>query len=140
MHKFKIQMQKREMDVMESTDWRSRVFVPAEDNLLSLVVWIVVAAQKKVRAVMLRSAGEVICHCLPSRTTRASSYTVFISLALSPSLSVSVSVLAFVYSSLNQNPTSTFCWLSATLAKCSFLFVSLSVLQYLFNRIAMFLS
>ena len=55
-------MQKREMDVMESTDWWNRVFVPAEDNLLSLVVWIVVAAQKK----MLRSAGEVICHCLPS--------------------------------------------------------------------------
>ena len=69
------------------------------------------------------SAKEVICHCLPS-ITRASSYTHPLFL-ISPYLHLSLSFHLFIPLSISLNPPFTLqlCCLSATLAKCSFLFV-----------------
>ena len=69
------------------------------------------------------SAKEVICHCLPS-ITRASSYTLCLFL-ISPYLHLSLSFHLFIPLSISLNPPFTLqlCCLSATLAKCSFLFV-----------------
>ena len=115
-------MQKREMDVMESRDWWNRVFVPAEDNLLSLVVWIVVAAQKKVRAVMLRSAGEVICHCLPSTSLVLWINCFFLTLSFVNLKYLDPCLILYLFFLSAQSPESSSPILIATLAKFSFLF------------------
>ena len=107
---------------MQKRDWWNRVFVPAEDNLLSLVVWIVVAAQKKVRAVMLRSAGEVICHCLPSTSLVLWINCFFLTLSFVNLKYLDPCLILYLFFFSAQSPMSSSPILIATLAKFSFLF------------------